>query len=380
MTAMQPPISTTRRIWAIVCRSPLAMVFALIAVALWVETLFVVSVDPYDAFPWGITVKLAPRYYSPEQVPYLLNLLAKDPQIDTILIGGSTAVPLTREKLKRIPGVHMPFNFSYSGPRPADMRLVEQTLLARSRARHILVEFGWVFLLDEGDRSTHFPYFLYEVDPLGWPKMVNLSALKTASLLALHGGTFPSDGIGSYIAGRQAMYAAFQTHSNQMDLARNVQRYRGMIDTGTSPDCSRWHTLTDDLVPFVKAELRRGVSVDIIIPAYSLASYYDVSDGHIYSKINHNILGETLASRRCAVFALAGLPHTRVFAFDNDDWITGDIRNYRDSAHLWNPAVADFIVKSVANGDHQLDKGNFDRYAETLRKRVIAYGENPVAH
>ncbi|HEX4532742.1 MAG TPA: hypothetical protein VH000_00810, partial [Rhizomicrobium sp.] len=63
----------------------------------------------------------------------------------------------------------------------------------------------------------------------------------------------------------------------------------------------------------------------------------------------------------------------RVFAFDNDDWITADLANYKDTGHIFDDRIIEFQLKSIASGSHILTKRNVGAYINTLRARVVAY-------
>ena len=69
----------------------------------------------------------------------------------------------------------------------------------------------------------------------------------------------------------------------------------------------------------------------------------------------------------------------RVFAFDNEYWITGDIGNYRDTAHLFNRDILEYILESVPLRRHQLTSENVDKYSQDLignvtSNRILADG------
>ncbi|MGZ3411924.1 MAG: hypothetical protein ACXWJ6_04995 [Xanthobacteraceae bacterium] len=85
------------------------------------------------------------------------------------------------------------------------------------------------------------------------------------------------------------------------------------------------------------------------------------------------VLGQLLMLRRCTVDAVAGIPNVRVHAFDNEDWITSDLRNYFDTSHIYNKGVFKYLLDEVRQRSHVLTPQNFGAYETRLRERVKNY-------
>ena len=77
--------------------------------------------------------------------------------------------------------------------------------------------------------------------------------------------------------------------------------------------------------------------------------------------------------RRCAVDALEGYKNTNVHAFDNEDWLTGDLGHYFDSSHIFAESIYKFMLAAIRDKTNTLDKAGFAAYETRLRKRVANY-------
>ena len=62
------------------------------------------------------------------------------------------------------------------------------------------------------------------------------------------------------------------------------------------------------------------------------------------------------------------------FAFDNEDWITGDLGNYADPVHLHSSAVFRHMLRAMTTGTSQIGPfHNVDPEGDRLRERVRTY-------
>jgi hypothetical protein len=85
------------------------------------------------------------------------------------------------------------------------------------------------------------------------------------------------------------------------------------------------------------------------------------------------MLADTLLLRHCVVEALDGKPGVRIFAFDNEDGITGDITNYYDVAHPYRQSVYLFMLRAMRADKDRLTRENVDVDGQRLRDNVQKY-------
>ncbi|HEY1629867.1 MAG TPA: hypothetical protein VGF56_01030 [Rhizomicrobium sp.] len=352
--------------------TPLLWIVMLIVLAYWAMAAACIWIDPYNVYSWGLTPRLLQADYSPEVIPYMVDDVAKDPTLDTVLVGGSTSVDFTPEMMRLIPGVKNAFNLSYEGTMPYDRYVVTQEMLKYSHARRVLLAFDYNYALDAAQTRPEFPLYLYDSDWSDDSRMVGPTTFMAAASMALHRGTISNSG-GALLNAKHALrFRDFQTPGEMRGLARLVDQYRATVDEPTANTCADFHAIDDQLVPYARELSKRGVALDIFIPPYAAIFPFEWQTGQRRGELGKAILNNQLAARRCLVEAVDGLPGVRVFAFDNEDWITGDLANYRDTAHTYSIKIQEFMMKAIANGDHRLTKANVDDYLSTLHRRSLA--------
>jgi hypothetical protein len=352
--------------------APLVWIVAAICVAFWAMAAICVAVDPYDVFPWGLQPRLAATNYPPDKVPFLIDVVAKDPAIDMVLVGGSTAVDFTPQMLERFPGVKNPFNLSYEGSLPFDREVVTQELLKYSHARRVMLSFDYNYATEMHQARAEFPFYLYDGKLLDNIRMIGPSTFQVALSALLHHGLLSNNGNAAFEKLHASKFQAFQTAATMRDLARKVARVRKDIDQPSPRGCADFPAIGEQLAPYAKALSQRHVALDIFIPPYAQIAPYDWKTIVWRGELRDAILNDQITIRRCLVQAVGALPGVRVFGFDNDDWITGDLANYRDTAHTQNTKVQDYMIASMAQGTHRLTTANVDAYLAAMHRRVVA--------
>jgi hypothetical protein len=350
----------------------LLWMFAFVALAYWTVAAFCIFVDPFDIYPWGVHVHLKHDNYPADSTPYLVDVAAKDRTIDTLLIGSSTAVDFTRDQMMQIPGTRNPFNLSYEGALPADREVVTGQLLKYSHANHIILSFDYTYALGKDESRDEFPFYLYDHDAVDDLRMVGSTSGRSAFSALMHHGEISNGGGGVTAAKHSEQFDDFQKPAAMRQLARDVARYRGEIDRPTTKTCSDFSAIEQQLVPYARELSRRHIALDIYIPPYATVTFYDWQNGLRRGMLGDSIMQDQFLTRRCLVDALDRLPGVRVFAFDNEAWITDDLANYKDTAHVYDPRIEAWLMKEMGAGTHQLTKANLDGYLDTLHRRILA--------
>ncbi len=354
---------------------PEVPLFLLLLSGFWGATALVVLVDPLDLYPWGHAPRLLPDCGA-DATPFLVAAVARSLEHDTILVGGSTFQAVRAAELEAaLPGARRAFNLSYRGPRPADRALVLSRIGDHSAARRVIVALDWIYVLPAHVAAESFPAFLLDADPWNDLRMVSLDGAELA-VASIRGWPLRPPGwdLAPQEARWQESYDRFQAPSGWRSLASLVDRLRGEVDRPGQRTCRDYTAIHEQLVPFARRFSSRGKQLDIVIPPYSLACYFEwMADPARRAFFDGAPLSDLLQSRRCLVDAVEGLPAVRVFAFDNDDAITSNMANYRDSMHLQNREVMGFVLRSVGAGRHRLSRTNFEEYANLLRRRVKAF-------
>lgn len=348
----------------------MALALLVVLVMYWVIATIVISLDPFEIYGWGKLAHVDPRNTTNDN-QYLLDAVAKDPSIDFVMVGSSTASPYSPADIQHAyPDARRPYNLSYDGARPADRRIVMNTLVDRSKAKRLVVWLDWFYGLPLRAQNPTFPSYMYDNFPYDDLRMVNETAFG-ASLRLLRGANVFAD-FAVRLANRQAQlrkaYTKFQSPRSMRNLSFEVKLYRPVIDRPGAKNCSSLEALQAGLIQPLTKWVASGRAADIIIPAYSPAFYFDRGDPASGVKLE-----DQLMLRRCAALAAAKLPGVRVIALDADTQLTGNLANYHDPGHLYGRRPLQTALDHIAHADLLLTPQNVEPYVAALRERVIEY-------
>lgn len=348
---------------------PMLLAATLIAAVYLSLAAITIAVDPHNIYSWGAEPRIEPGDTPRDLVIDWIEVAAKDPAYNTFLVGSSITAMYTPEYLAGIlgPDTHVA-NLSYGGPRPRDRDLVLDQLVENPAIQHVILTFDWTYIQDPEVTNLGFPTFLYDSDVTNDLRMVNLSTiLRTFDIL---GGelTYSNPDDASYADFIEKMYDGFQRPSEMARIERLINRNRTKIGASSGRDCGSFHAINDQLVPDIAALSAKGVKVDILFPVVSYAFYYVRQND-----ISPTLLDEQMIARRCLVNAVGDFPGARVFALDSDPAVAGDLANFREVGHVYDPAILRRLITAMKTGNDRLTRENFARYEKEIRLAVEEY-------
>lgn len=333
-------------------------------------TVFVVLADPCHIFHKPLRGMFHHGFsdFTPCQNAGLLNTYLNDPaeKFDAVLVGTSLSGNLTPEHIARHTSSHNTLKLTMPGVAPPVQQLFAERALASGRIQHVFWEifpFKYLALRDANtnDRSkdfVDFPVYLYNNSRLDDYQYVfnhttlggALDVLRRESYLNL-----PTMGSINYwkqscetaatctpfndseaIAQSRATYTKPQHHPLDASTARQfnyqaVDRY-----------------VLETLLPFCNSH----IGFDVFIPPVSMRWMTGLEaadfDYQLYL-IRH------------VVEATAPCSNIRVFAFDTEEWITGDLAHYHDNFHVFGDAQ-DYMLRAFGSGKHVLTPDNITAY------------------
>lgn len=349
---------------------PAGVWLALVALQAWL-----MAMDPYSAYPWTPPRTVPASDYSMDLAPYLLDV-ARRGATDTVLIGGSTGLNFTPADIRaNLAGARNVLNLSYDGPRTRDMALVLDKLADAPAVKRVFLSLDYQYSFPEGLKREQFPYDLYQAGLPGKVLIFDKTAT-TLSLRLMQGRSLalPDKPFSQFRAKEAGEYKTFMSPERAGKLTRAIDQGRGAVEARSGKTCADLPMVSRHLLPFARRLSAQGKRLDIVIPPWSLAYYYDVltwpdNDGFGW----RTSLDTSLTLRRCVVEGVAGLAGVRVFTFDDDDAIVADLANYYDPGHVYRMDLFPRMLREVDAGRHQLTAEGFDAYAADLRRRVLAY-------
>ncbi len=346
---------------------------------------FVILVDPYDLYPWGIQVKAA-RRYDAVNAAKMIRIAAKDRDSDTVLIGTSPTALVTPEDMQAVfPDAHAPWNLSYLFGAPDDRLAVLREIRRHSRARHVIVTLDFFLVLPTGRTSLVFPGNFYDDDYTNDLRVVDTTTLRE-TLTALRRGTpFPDVAAATAEMGISFIRVSgvFRDPYSLNSIAAAIPKYRAVIDASGAETCATFPMLA----PF-EDEVRRmaaqGRKVDLLLPAFSPSAYYrwrsdyhrpsnDQALAEQHRQLGDHAFANQLLMRKCIAKALDGAANVAISAADLDFDLTRSLANYYDPTHLKGHDKLRRMLAAMRDPRFRITAANVDAYVEALRRTVKDY-------
>ncbi|WP_336961467.1 hypothetical protein [Sphingobium aquiterrae] len=361
----RPSLQTVRARAAL----PMLLAFAFIGSVYLLLVTLVVAADPYDIYRWGKRPPLELSDTPRDEVVEWIDVATKNPKINTFLVGSSVTAMYSPSYMRALLGPQaVVYNLSYGGPRPKDRDMILDRLKKNPHVRRVILTFDWMYIRGPTVANRNFPTFLYDNHHMNDMRMVNLEAIDDAIDLLSGDLSYNNPDDRNYARYVRDQYRRFQRPSQMARLQRLIDQRRATIGASSGKTCASFGAIHEQLLPNLRAFSARGVKVDILMPVISYADYYARQ-----TDIGPTMLDEQMIARRCLVLAVAHLPGIRVFALDGNPEIAGDLANFRDPGHVYNPVILRRFVAGIVTGKDQLTAASVDNYVREIRTAVQHY-------
>src|SRR5262249_36308809 len=289
--------------------APVAFVFAFIWVAYMAISALILGVDPYDQYPWGAPIRLGLNWH-PFEAPRLIRLAAKDPTVDTVLIGSSaTAMYSPQDISEAFPDTKNPWNISYHDAREFDRNIVMNEFIRYSSAKRFIVTLDYFYALSGGPAPSDFPSFMYDNKPFHVLRIVNVEALRATLNTLRRGSPFP---LVEQMRRREQSFQEEQWqgfHAKEIisSMREAIAAQRAVVAAKGKATCEQLPGL-QHLIEGAKALSAKGADVLIYVPSYSFISYFwwQHDPEHVLRFGGKTMLSDQLLLRRCAVILTQG--------------------------------------------------------------------------
>jgi hypothetical protein len=335
--------------------------------------MFVWIVDPYELRSSRTTVRLADHPYPETIVPRLISVAARD-GADIVVLGGSTSMGYTPAMLREaFPGTKRPVNLSYSCANVDDFSLIFPLLEQSPSIRRVIISLEFTLIKSCESIGTLFnkeyytrpwnytaPEFDIETIELSWRVLLT-------GLLDMPAWPPPLPDRVEGINFRSPMTA---TPEDMAPIKRAAEMSRAWVTKAPATSCDAIPSLRTVILPFVRRMAKRGVSVDILSPPYSLALYSDWSVNKDVFSGKGAVFANLMALRRCTIEMISGIENVRFHTFDADLAVTGDLSNYYNSAHIGKYEIYKYIANRIAEGNAVLTAERWPVFETTLKEAV----------
>lgn len=349
------------------------MLFGVLHFCICTTFFFIFFLDPLNIYSWGRDIKISKEPYNDFGNQNLLSAIVKS-NFDGLIIGGSTSRGLEASLASSIfSDTKRFFTFTYGGPRPADQRVVFNKVRTMTNLKRIVVALDWYYMLPQEVKNSGFPFYLYNEklsDDYGLIRYNNiLAAFQSLMRKELKVSDWMDDDASDR---KHKKYAAWQKPKKVSEVKRIIQAGSGIVLEPSAQNCSDLSAISD-FTEFANGMAERGIKVDVLISPLSLFAYYEWNIQGKSQKNGQAFFERQILLRKCIASRLRSEKNVTLHAFDNVEWITGDLGNYYDPYHIYLESVYRYILESIRDKKHVLTFENFDDYAFKLRSRVSTY-------
>jgi hypothetical protein len=336
----------------------------------------IVVVDPYHLRHEGPAFRLANHRYPDLEWPRLIGLATAQSH-DVVLLGGSTALPISPDIMREaIPRARSPINLSYIAPRPRDMPQILPRIAQITGLERVILFMDFT-LMERGPRRSASGEILQNMATTNWSHGGDF-ALSTAlaSLHATMSGTYDLP-VWSRLTVPDFMVGATPVTQSAGVMQRfrdAVQRHADDVFAKSTLTCRQIPYVQTVLVPFLTEMAKKHVAVDLVFPSIPYVLYYDwIEHAPPFNTLLQGpVFDQFIVFKKCVIAARdhVGVDSNRVIALDTNDSVSGDLHRYFDNIHLIDPEAYRTVMRMIADGDETITSANIDRHEAALRNKV----------
>lgn len=339
---------------------------ALAALPLVLMATLTAAVDPYNLFhrqPFATTRYFQTTKHTERQRLHAFGLIhthidAPDSRYDAILAGSSRTAGMSTELIAATLGIGQVADLSLIGSRGNENRILVERALETGRISTVVWEIDYWFI-DPREQSTAIPEYLrtahrvddvrYLLTPFVCADAFDLVTGRNAdrwadSLERLNDPT------------RLFTLARFQRASSAIASAlRPAPRKRPTQPLRSAAPIER---LDRDIIEVVER-----------FPSVRFYLLFPVVPTLLYASEPPERIPAFLRGRRYLVERFRDAPNVRIFAFDTDATVAGNLANFSDANHCGHGADA-YLLACMANGVNQLTLSSIDQYERSFIELV----------
>jgi hypothetical protein len=308
----------------------------------------------------------------------LINNYLENPQehFDSVFTGTSLSGNFLPEHLADKTPWKRTLKLTFPGARPIEQQIVTERALATGNVSHVFWEvFPYQFLLfpsveiKKMSDADDFPLYLYNSSRLDdYRYLLRMSTL-VAAIGVIYGENYYNISPIEHIDYWQHECTAEKTCKPFHD-AKSITQIKAAY---TQPHFSLLagsevaaidysaadRYLLDTLMPYCN----KNVSFDLFFPPVSMLWF---------ARQGAAEFDYQLYMLRYVVNKTAACKNIRVYAFNNELWITGDLAHYHDPRHFYG-GVQDYIIDAMGVGKHIITMDNIDEFEKHFVENVNAY-------
>jgi hypothetical protein len=355
-------------------RRRIALIYLIPMALLMIWGLLVIWLDPLNLYHWRPSYPLLKNELT-QNATYLFWNAADSPRREVWVLGASNNNMLKTEHIERAYGKHPSRNLSYNGLTYAEYALILREAEKAGNPLHVYLTLDLNLPSRESrirPRLTEhlFNHSLWD-DHRYW---YSSEALVAGYYLLTTGKIWVGNNINpqKQYRYRESGYRVFTTEKNKAGLIARIKENPRMTFAMPKVDCKDYTPEVEPLVSYAKAMKARNIKVDMMFPPYSYAMQ-SLRQESAKEKFHRDFYEVQIGMARCFVEAMAPYDNVRLFGFDDQAWIGGDVMNYFDSVHYHRNDIVNYLFDSIQQGRHQLNQSNIHAYEQGFLKGLQAY-------
>lgn len=307
-----------------------------------------------------------------------INTYLKNPQeaFDSIFIGTSLSGNFLPEHIAAKTPWKRTMKLTLPGGKPAELKIVTERALASPNVRHVFGEvFPYQFLLYPSDdikkiaKTDEFPLYLYNNSRLDdYRYLFNTSTL-ISSIGILNGEDYynisPIEHIDywKHDCLEEKTCIPFHKEDAIQKIKSSYNKTNHLLKTASEISTINYSAADQYLLSTILPYCSSNISFDLFFPPVSLLWFARQGTAEFDYQ---------LYMLRYVVEKTSACGNIRVYAFNNELWITGDLAHYHDPRHFYG-GVQDYIIDSMASGKHLITMDNIEAFERLFIENVNNY-------
>jgi hypothetical protein len=300
----------------------------------------------------------------------------KNEGFDSILLGTSLSGNFLPEHISAKTRWRRTLKLTYPGAFPVEQKIIAERALETGNVKHVFWEFfPYQFMkygsvnLDTLLKRNEFPVYLYNSNRFDdYRYILNFTSLGAVIGILNKDEYFnagPIERIGFWDTGCAAEKTCKPLHLPEeiAQFRREYQMPHNVHRSSEERAAIDYSSVDKFLLAVLMPYCNTDVSFDMILPPLSML--------HVARKTPQDF-DYQLYMLRYVVEKSSTCKNIKVFAFGNEQWITGDLAHYYDPRHFYG-SVHDYIIDATAAGAHVISRDNIDDYEKLYIENVNSY-------
>lgn len=308
-----------------------------------------------------------------------INTYLKDPieKFDSVLMGSSLSGNFKLDRIAKKNNLTNTIPLGMSGPRPIEQQFTIERAISTGSIRHIFWEvFPFQFFLFPNDsiqtiaKRNEFPLYLYNNSILDdYQYLFNKDTLRAVTDVLQKKDYFNQPNIivnYAYWEHACTTEKTCQPYYNQAQIEDLRREYASPNFNGrTDADITNidFSAVDRHLLSIVLRHCNQNIDFDLFFPPLSWLWY---------AKQDQAKFDYQLYMLRYVINKTQQCKNIRVFAFNNEKWISGDLAHYHDPRHFYG-GVHDYIIDSMATRKHLITLDNIGQFEREFIENVNNY-------